>query len=145
MPDFMSFYIFEFKFCIYDFTYTYRYKYEVISSKFFSFFRFLWRAFTTFNVRYAKSHTMEVQKIQYYSFPYLCAATPILSKLRDPKNDDVKIANASTNGWQRRRGPMNLRRNINHPLDTTPRQLLLPRDNVNMTVSYLCGFLFYYY
>ena len=85
---------------------------------------------------------MKYKIVQYYSFPYLCAATPILSKLRDPKNDDVKIANASTNGWQRRRGPMNLRRNINHPLETKPRLPLPPRDNVNMTVSYLCGFLF---
>ena len=73
----------------------------------------------------------------FVPFSYLCAATPILSKLRYPKNDDDKIANASTNGWWRRRGPRNLRQTINHPLDTT-----LPRDNVTMVVSYLCGFLF---
>ena len=73
----------------------------------------------------------------FVPFSYLCAATPILSKLRYPKNDDDKIANASTNGWWRRRGPRNLRQTINHPLDTT-----LPRDNVTMVISYLCGFLF---
>lgn len=72
----------------------------------------------------------------FVPFSYLCAATPTLSKLRYPKNDDDKIANASTNGW-RRRGPRNLRQTINHPLDTT-----LPRDNVTMVISYLCGFLF---
>lgn len=65
-------------------------------------------------------------------FTYLCASTPILSRSKDPKNVEVKIANAST--IVRRR---NLQLNISHPLDTT-----FPRDDVSMAISYYyCFFL----